>query len=661
MRLIKMDTKAYSFFAGGYRDSSYSNAVYSYAVDEEGTINTKRLPALTVGRYYLAGAAAGNVVFFAGGYASSDISDAVDAYKVENGTVTKLEDVDALSEGRVFLAGASAGNVVFFAGGYDNNYNYSDAVDAYKVDGSTVTKLEDVDALTEARQGLAGASAGNVVFFAGGYNSTHGYITTVEAYKVDGNTVTKLEDFAALSEGREFFAGVTAGNVAFFAGGYNSTHGYITTVDAYKVDGDTVIKLEEIDPLSEGRECLAGASFTDADGNNYAVFSGGSSSAKSYEDAVDVYKVNKDTDEVSKVDPADVPKLLDGFQYGAGASVNGTAIFAGGVWSRYAPSVDAYKVDGEGNVTKLEDVDALSEGRYYLAGASAGNVVFFAGGSTGSSYSNAVDAYKVDGDTVIKLDMTDKELTVAREHLAGASVGNVVFFAGGYRNSYSDAVDAYKVDGNEITKLDMTSIPLTVERDDLLGTAAGNIVFFAGGEGGGGMSAAVDAYKVDEEGNVTKLTGVEDLSEARECLAGASAGNVVFFAGGEGEDGVSIAVDAYEVDEEGNVTKLTGITALSEARWYLAGASAGNVVFFAGGEGEDGVSIAVDAYEVDEEGNVTKLTDVDALSEARWYLAGASAGNVALFAGGEGEDGVSNAVDAYKVNGQIISSRKEIY
>ena len=82
-------------------------------------------------------------------------------------------------------------------------------------------------------------------------------------------------------------------------------------------------------------------------------------------------------------------------------------------------------------------------------------------------------------------------------------------------------------------------------------------------------------------------------------------------------------------------------TGLKGARSYLAGASVGNYALFAGGyEGHSYLNI-VDAYD----SNLIRTTPT-ALSEARMYLVGASVGNYALFAGGYP---ITDTVDVYQV------------
>jgi hypothetical protein len=84
-------------------------------------------------------------------------------------------------------------------------------------------------------------------------------------------------------------------------------------------------------------------------------------------------------------------------------------------------------------------------------------------------------------------------------------------------------------------------------------------------------------------------------------------------------------------------------TALSVARYSLAGASVGNYALFTGGEyGSDSYSSTVDAYNA----SLTRSTPT-ALSVARSGIAGASVGNHALFAGGYDGSDYYNTVNAY--------------
>jgi hypothetical protein len=79
-----------------------------------------------------------------------------------------------------------------------------------------------------------------------------------------------------------------------------------------------------------------------------------------------------------------------------------------------------------------------------------------------------------------------------------------------------------------------------------------------------------------QQGNITHTTTT--LSEARFWLASTSSGELVFFAGGYNSTGPSNRVDIY------NVTSGSWTTAtLSIPRYQLAATSSQNLVFFGGG------------------------------------------------------------------------------
>ena len=108
--------------------------------------------------------------------------------------------------------------------------------------------------------------------------------------------------------------------------------------------------------------------------------------------------------------------------------------------------------------------------------------------------------------------------------------------------------------------------------------------------------------------------------------------------------GVLIEFENYYNFIEG-LTRSTP-TALSLARYNLAGASAGDYALFAGGyAGNSNFIDIVDAY------NTSLIRSIPTtLSVGRYFLAGASVGSYALFAGGTASSGVSNVVDAYSLN-----------
>ena len=229
---------------------------------------------------------------------------------------------------------------------------------------------------------------------------------------------------------------------------------------------------------------------------------------------------------------------------------------------------------------------------------------------------------------------TATALSVARDSLAGVSVGNYGLFGGGYGDGYSDVVDAYSTN---LTR----SIPtaLSVARNRVAGVSVGNYGLFGGGKfgsGGSDYSTAVDAYNT----SLTRSTPTV-LSVARGNLAGVSVGNYGLFGGGRGSvASISTAVDAYNT----SLTRSTP-TALSVKRTELAAVSVGNYGLFGGGYGS-GYSAVVDAYNT----SLTRSTPT-ALSVARSNFAGVSVGNYGLFGGGVSSSSAScDVVDAYNTN-----------
>ena len=124
----------------------------------------------------------------------------------------------SLSLARQGMAVASAGNKIVFAGGFTNipgGSNYHSRVDIYDLGTQTWSVAE----LSAPRADIAVIAADNKIFFAGGRAltspNTFQYYSTVDIYDAATNTWS----VTSLSEGRSLIAAGTVGNKVFFAGG----------------------------------------------------------------------------------------------------------------------------------------------------------------------------------------------------------------------------------------------------------------------------------------------------------------------------------------------------------------------------------------------------------------------------------------------------------
>lgn len=139
-----------------------------------------------------------------------------------------------LSQARNGIAVASAGNKIFYAGGILSGIP-SSRVDIYDVSTDRWTTTE----LSKPRSYITTAVLGNKIFFAGGLDQTHYGSTRVDIYDVTGNTWTTTE----LSQGRWMMAGGAVGNKVLFAGGFNwgnvTGDAYPTIVDIYDISSNT--------------------------------------------------------------------------------------------------------------------------------------------------------------------------------------------------------------------------------------------------------------------------------------------------------------------------------------------------------------------------------------------------------------------------------------
>ncbi|MHC4479012.1 MAG: PASTA domain-containing protein [Planctomycetota bacterium] len=200
-----------------------------------------------------------------------------------------------------------------------------------------------------------------------------------------------------------------------------------------------------------------------------------------------------------------------------------------------------------------------------------------------------------------------------------------------------------------------TTDTLSQGRMHLAATTVGNKAIFAGGCNsiyalGGTIYDTADIYNGD-----TDSWSTAPLSQARYYLAAAAAGNKAIFAGGFAAEGCYIpsnVVDIYDA-----TTGLWSTATLSQARGMLSAAAVGSKAVFGGGFAGDNLSVpsnVVDIYDVD-----TDSWSTATLSQARGMLSATTVGNKAIFAGGHtlGDFVVpSDVVDIYDADADSWST-----
>ena len=273
----------HALFVGGRSGKTFFGTVDVYDASLTRTTATE----LSIARYDSAAAVAGSYALFAGGrgpgmFGGADALSAVDAYNTSltRTTATPLVD-DAWA-----CAGGSVGGYAVFSGG---SYMNTDSTLVEPIGGTGIVQTYD-SSLTSSRAAPlsckrtvhSAATIGNHLLFAGGYDDTGKYLSTVESYDASLTRSTAVE----LSSAKNGLASATVGEYAMFAGGYkgDSDAAYVATVDAY----NTALTKTTMPDLSVGRYGLASAVIGD-----YALFAGGiskiSSTADKYQDVVDVY------------------------------------------------------------------------------------------------------------------------------------------------------------------------------------------------------------------------------------------------------------------------------------------------------------------------------------------------------------------------------------
>jgi len=191
----------------------------------------------------------------------------------------RLLPLGKLSSEREGMAMASAGDLILFAGG--KRYGIPQVWNPSRVDiYNTSTKTWTTSELSTGRHGIAAVSSGNKIFFAGGQRfdgADDEILSTVDIYDV----VTNTWSVTSLSEPRGFLAAATVGNKVLFAGGViNWDYSTSVKVDIY----DLVTNHWSTALLSEPRANISAVA-----SNDKIYFAGGQTKDRWPSLTIDIY------------------------------------------------------------------------------------------------------------------------------------------------------------------------------------------------------------------------------------------------------------------------------------------------------------------------------------------------------------------------------------
>lgn len=239
-------------------------------------LNAQRDSAtLSLARFYLSAATAGDKVLFAGGGTRGfQPSDVVDIYDVKTGQW----ETSRLSAPRHGTAAVSVGQKIYIAGGYHlKTKEESDVVDIYDVSDKTWTSAR----LSQARHNIAAVAVGNKILFAGGGVSVLGTNLGISSDVIDMYDVpAKTWSVQKLSIPRDWISSVTHAGKAYFAGGYGPDEKASARIDVYDSATDTWDTLS----LPAARFALSAVS-----ASGRLLFAGGQTETNEYMQRVDIW------------------------------------------------------------------------------------------------------------------------------------------------------------------------------------------------------------------------------------------------------------------------------------------------------------------------------------------------------------------------------------
>jgi len=325
-------------------------------------------------------------------------------------------------------------------------------------------QLISIGNLSQTRHGVAVASAGNKILFAGGFNTNMAATDRVDIYDITTQSWTTSQ----LSVGRCYMATVASGNKIFFAGGSPDASGGNASkvVDIY----DVVSNTWSIAALSEAGYKIVAA----AVGDN-VLFAGGTGLGGRSTN-VDIYNIQTKSWSTTNLPLARVSGH-------SAVSANGKVYIAGGN-GLYNGSVDIYD-----NATTSWSTWTMSEAKADFAGIALGSKIYWAGGEVsylicggfcgnlgGGTYSSCQVEIR-DGITGASSYQQIRSPATWRNYNGQNAVeinGKIIFLG---KSSFPNYFDIYDTATNSWS---VGILPQGIENASII--SVNNVVYVAGGE-----------------------------------------------------------------------------------------------------------------------------------------------------------------------------------
>ncbi|HEV8273637.1 MAG TPA: PKD domain-containing protein [Chitinophagaceae bacterium] len=327
-----------------------------------------------------------------------------------------------LSVPRVGMAAVAAGNKIFFAGGGNSTLGYLSRVDIYDIATQILTTAE----VSIPRTNMSAIAAGDKVFFAGGTENSGNASARVDIF----NLVTQSWSTAELSQPRYYITTATVGNKVFFAGnligngngGFGFPSSISVTVDIFDISSNTW----SIANLSETRTgftaTAAGSKIYFAGGGDGTASGPASAKIDIYDDATGIWSTSS---------------LNVGKGFHSGIFKNGKIYWAGGAtnigdpWIDYnSPTCQIEIRDINSQATSFTNLSQPHDWLYWNGAFELNNKIAFINSQSYSSW--YFDLYDV---TTNSWSIGIVNPSISFWPGISISQNNTIYFAGGWSNN----------------------------------------------------------------------------------------------------------------------------------------------------------------------------------------------------------------------------------
>jgi hypothetical protein len=262
-----------------------------------------------------------------------------------------------------------------------------------------------------------------------------------------------------------------------------------------------------------------------------------------------------------------------------------------------------------------------------------------------------------------------RQMEIARFNHSSLAINNILYVVGGNDGTgTTTGIELFQISPIGQLSVLPTTATLVDGRESFSLLVKGGVLHLLGGGSASGLSVLIESFKIQENGDLLALNQGLTLETPRKFHTSHIVGDWLYVLGGQVASGVaesgtqaSSNIEKFRISPNGLLTRIATNTALRHPRYHHTSHVLGNYIYILGGTNAQGALKNIEVLRIEPDGRLTSLTQTVQLTAGRIHHTSHISGSTIVVLGGFQESGQeipTNLVEIFEIqNGLLQNSR----